>query len=234
VSTTRPRCLAIVTFGRSGSTVLQSVLNAHPDTLIRGENYNALTGLWDYWTSIVDSAGRHHSGKPNHPWFGTAKMAPVEVREDLTNHVFDALLRPKNSTTWTGFKEVRYEAAYFSTTTALCSYLLFLQELLPDLCFLLNTRDPETAARSGWWQQHPNAQEILHQTNDIFRSSSTALTNLLGEQRVQLIDYDSWRAKPELLFAALTSMGFPADKLTIERALSEILTHGQSQVEGNE
>jgi hypothetical protein len=224
------RLLTIVTFGRSGSTALQSALNAHPDVLIRGENYNALSGLWNYWGSLVDSSSRHHSGKPNSPWFGTAKLDPEMAREDLTNHVYRTLLRPKASTLWAGFKEVRYEVAYFPTAAALCSYLLFLQELLPGLSFLINTRNPQSAARSGWWQQHPNAQTMLQQTNDIFLSTSHALTNMLGDQRVQLIDYDSWRLNHDLLVESLKTLGFPVDRGIIEQSLSTVLTHGQSAV----
>lgn len=234
MSAAHPRFLTIVTFGRSGSTVLQSALNSHPNVLIRGENYNALSGLRDYWTSLVDSAARHHSGRPHHPWFGTAKLSPVQARDDLTTHVVGTLLRPKASTRWTGFKEVRYEGAYFPSTSALCAYLLFLQELLPGLSFLFNTRNPRAAAQSGWWQQHPNAQGMLQQTNNIFHATSSALTKLLGEHRVQLIDYDSWRTHPEILVKALDELGFPVDKDIIDDAVAKVLTHGQHPVDSEE
>ena len=234
MSTAHLRLLTIVTFGRSGSTVLQSALNSHPNVLIRGENYNALSGLRDYWTSLVDSAARHQSGKPHHPWFGTAKLSPAQARDDLTNHVVSTLLRPKASTSWTGFKEVRYEGAYFPSTAALCSYLLFLQEMLPGLSFLINTRNPQAAARSGWWQQHPNAQGMLQRTNEIFHATSAALTKLLGEHRVQLIDYDSWRAQPEVLVQALSTLGFPADRGIIDHALAEVLIHGQHSADSED
>ena len=48
--------LTIVTFGRSGSTALQAALNAHPHTIIRGENYNALRGLHAYIDAVAAAA----------------------------------------------------------------------------------------------------------------------------------------------------------------------------------
>lgn len=221
--------ITIVTFGRSGSTALQSVLNAHPDVIVRGENYNALVGLWQYWTSLADASARHHAGKPNHPWFGTAKLDTHSALEDLRAHVIDRVLRPKPTTRWSGFKEVRYEKAYFPTTAMLLSYLLFLQELLPGLRFVINTRDPESAARSGWWSKHPDAQTVLSQTNQQLREASTALAQLCGSDRVQLLDYDDWKTDPSQVFDALKNLGFAPQEEIVKSTLETFLSHGQHQ-----
>lgn len=220
--------LTIVTFGRSGSTVLQSALNAHPGVLIRGENYNAFAGLWQYWVSIADSADRHHSGKANHPWFGTAKLDPRAVIKDLRGHAVNAVLRPRSDTQWAGFKEVRYEHAYFPHRVVLLSYLLFLQELLPGLVFLFNTRDPKAAAQSGWWRSHPDAIGALEQTNGNLERVAANLTGLLGAHRVQLLNHDHWKLDPTLITAALSELKFPAQGQLIAEALSKHLAHGKS------
>ncbi len=225
--------ITIVTFGRSGSTALQSALNAHPQTLIRGENYNALTGLWNYYTSIVDSASRHHAGQPDHPWFGTARLKPNTVRAELHDSVVNTLLRPRRDTQWLGFKEVRYESAYFTDPVFMASYLLFLQELLPGLSFLFNTRSAEQAARSGWWIEHPDAQSTLERTENTMRSTASLLSALLGENRVQLIDYDQWNSDSSLLTQALERLRFPVEPSLIDSALSTVLAHGQHTGNGS-
>lgn len=226
--------LTLVTFGRSGSTALQAAINAHPHVVLRGENYNAFVGLWRYWTAISEAANRHHSGKPENPWFGTAKLNPQEVLKDLRTNAIDYVFRPKKDTRWTGFKEVRYEQAYFPNSAALVSYLLFLQELFPGLCFMLNTRNPERAARSGWWGGHPNATQVLTQTNTVLRNTAGVLTTMLGSKRVQLVDYDVWKEDPEIVFRALSAFDFPASKKVVFESLSHKLIHGKIPEDGHQ
>lgn len=228
VPATPTKFITIVTFGRSGSTALQAVLNAHPDVVIRGENYNALTGIWQYWTSVTDASDRHHAGRPNHPWFGTAKLDAQTALLDLRRHVLDTILRPKPTTRWSGFKEVRYEKAYFPTTTTLLSYLLFLQELLPGLRYLVNTRDPDSAAQSGWWQKHPDARTILMQTNQQLREVSEALGRLCGFDRIQLLDYEEWKHSSSRVYQALNNLGFEPDRQIVDATLGTFLSHGQA------
>ena len=228
MSTTGLKFLTIVTFGRSGSTILQSALNAHPGVIVRGENYNAFTGLWRYWTSIQDSAQRHHSGKPDHPWFGTAKLHPQSVLNDLHEHAVTRILRPKATTEWTGFKEVRYERAYFPDSVTLLSYLLFLQELFPGLAFLFNIRDPMEAAKSGWWSTHPDAVQVLEHTNSNLERVAYDLEELLGSHRVQTLNHDYWKLDSTLIVHALTHLGFPVQADLVTEVLSTHLTHGKS------
>jgi hypothetical protein len=232
VSTESLNFLTIVTFGRSGSTTLQAALNAHSGVAIRGENYNAFAGLWRYWNSIQDSADRHHSGKSDHPWFGTAKLNPQSVLRDLQVQAIANVLRPKPTTQWTGFKEVRYEKAYFPDPVTLLSYLLFLQELFPGLVFLINTRDPALAAKSGWWSSNPNALQVLQQTNFNLERVASDLEKLLGSHRVQIINHDQWKHDSTLVTRALAQLGFPVQDQLISTTLSTHLLHGKVPVNG--
>ena len=219
--------LTIVTFGRSGSTALQAVLNAHPDTIIRGENYGAIRGIQDYVESIAAAADRHHAGRPNHPWFGTARLDPVAVLADQRRHVIDLLLRPKPTTRWVGFKEVRYEVGHIADADALTSHLLFLNTLLPDIRFLVNVRDPQAAAGSGWWSEHPDALGALRQTVANLQEATRTLQSMLGPNRAVLIEHDRWARDPQVLIDALTELEYPVDESIVRAALAEQLSHGK-------
>ena len=179
-STSALQFLTIVTFGRSGSTALQAALNAHPDTIIRGENYAALRGMQDYVDAVAAAADRHHAGKSHHPWFGTARLDATAVLRDQRRHVIEYLLRPKPTTRWTGFKEVRYEVGHISDADALANHLLFLNTLLPGMRYLVNVRDPQAASTSGWWSRHPDALTALHQTVENLRIATAELQAVLG------------------------------------------------------
>lgn len=219
--------LTIVTFGRSGSTALQAALNAHPDTIIRGENYSALRGIQDYTDSIAAAADRHHAGKPQHPWFGTARLDPTAALTDQRRHVIEFLLRPKPTTRWTGFKEVRYEVGHIEDADVLANHLLFLNTLLPGMRYLVNVRDPQAAARSGWWSKHPDALGALEQTIENLREATTTVNAVLGPRRAVLIDHDRWRNEPQVVIDALSALGYPVDADIVRSALSEQLSHGK-------
>lgn len=218
--------LTIVTFGRSGSTALQSALNSHPHTIIRGENYSALRGLQDYVESIAAAADRHNAGKPHHPWFGTARLNPSAVVAAQRAHIIEYLLRPKADTRWSGFKEVRYEVGHFADVDVLTAHLLFLNTLLPGIRYLVNVRDPSKAARSGWWSKHPDAIGALQATVDNLREATSVLQESLGASRAVLIDHDQWVGEPQIVVGALRDLGYPVDPDIVRAALGQQLEHG--------
>ena len=221
------RFITIVTFGRSGSTALQAAVNAHRGTIVRGENYAALRGIQQYVQAIAAAADRHHAGKPHHPWFGTARLDSAAVLADQRRHVVEYLLRPKADTTWLGFKEVRYEVGHIADPDQLTDHLLFLNELLPGLRYVINTRDPQQAARSGWWRDHPDAIAALEASESNLRSAHSALESILGPGRAVHLDYETWRDDPAVVVAALQEIGFPANQAAITETLATALQHGK-------
>jgi hypothetical protein len=218
----------LVTYGRTGSTALQAAMNAHQGVLIRGENYNALRGLRAYLQSIAETASRHHAGKPDHPWFGSARLDPKTVRDRMGADVVADLLRPRAHTTWLGFKEIRYTSAHWPDYDTLLEYLLFLNTLLPQVRFLINIRATEDAMRSAWWRDEPNAGQILTTTESWLREANQDLQAILGPERSMLVDYGQWSTNPEVIRHALQTLGLPADDRVVRTALGHQLSHGTS------
>lgn len=220
------RFVTVVTYGRTGSTVIQAALNALPGVVVRGENYAAMRGLYAYAQSIEETADRHHAGKPTHPWFGSARLRPPDVLADLRRHVIDTVLRPRGDTRWIGFKEVRYEPGHFASYDLLLDYLLFLGKLFPGLRYLVNVRDPAAAARSGWWPGNADAAAVLATTRDWLTDAAGDLTGILGPGRAALVDYDRWTGRPDVLCAAFASLGLPADESAVRDVVLSRLEHG--------
>ena len=223
------RFVTVVTYGRTGSTVIQAALNALPDVIVRGENYSALRGLNAYVQAIAETADRHHSGRPTNPWFGSARLSPGDVVADLRRHVIDTVLRPRPGTKWIGFKEVRYEPGHFPTYDDLLNYLLFLDKLLPGIGYLLNVRDPSEAARSGWWPGNDNAEAVLATTRDWLMTARDDLVRILGPDRAVVVDYDEWNGRPDVLIGAFAALGLPRDDAAVRAAVGERLEHGQAR-----
>lgn len=220
------RFVTVVTYGRTGSTVVQAALNALPGVLVRGENYSAMRGLEAYVQSIAETADRHHAGKSTHPWFGSARLDPAEVVADLRRHVLDTVLRPRRDTAWVGFKEVRYEPGHFGSYDLLLSHLLFLDTLLPGMHYLMNVRDPVSAARSGWWPGNENAVEVLATTRDWLVDAVADIRRIKGPDRAILLDYDEWDGHPDVLIRAFADLGLPRDDDAVRAIVGERLAHG--------
>ena len=220
------RYITVVTYGRTGSTVVQAALNALPGVLVRGENYAAMRGLEAYVQSIAETADRHHAGKPTHPWFGSARLDPGDVVADLRRHVLDTVLRPRRDTTWIGFKEVRYEPGHFGSYDLLLSHLLFLDTLFPGMHYLMNVRDPISAARSGWWPGNENAEEVLATTRAWLVDAVADIRRIKGPDRAVLLDYDAWDGHPEVLIDGFAALGLPRDDAAVRGVVGERLAHG--------
>ena len=220
------RFITVVTYGRTGSTALQAALNSLPNVIVRGENYNALRGIHDYMQSVAETADRHHAGRPTHPWFGSARLDAQAVLADQRRHVVQYVLRPKATSTWAGFKEVRYEPGHFADPDALLDYLIFLNTLLPPMHYLVNVRSPESAARSGWWPDNPDAVHVLERTYASLVDATGELTRILGEGRAVLIDYDTWSTDPGIVVEAFAELGLPSDEAAVREALGQRLEHG--------
>lgn len=220
--------LTIITYGRTGSTALQSALNALPGVLVRGENYNALRGLAVYSRAIAASADRHHAGRSGHPWFGTAKLNPRETVADLREHVIEHILRPRAGTKWIGFKEVRYEPGHFEGYEQLLDYLLFLNTIFPGIRFIFNVRDEVQTAKSGWWPDNPEAIDVLRTTRQWLEEAHEDISRVLAAgNRSRLLRHEEWSTDPNLVLEAFSGLGLPQDDNAVRSALAAQLVHGK-------
>lgn len=220
--------LTIVTYGRTGSTVLQAALNGLPGVLVRGENYGALRGLRDYAQALAETADRHDASGPAHPWFGSRGLDANAVLDGLRTLVLDTLLRPRRDTRWIGFKEVRYEPGHFADVDELLGYLLFLDALLPGIAYVVNVRSAEQVAASGWWPDHHDPLPVLRETRERLERISAELTGLLGPDRVLLLDHDAWSQDPQVLVDGFARLGLPRDDEAVRAAWATRLSHGQA------
>jgi hypothetical protein len=144
------RSLLIVTYGRSGSTLLQGILNSIDGVLVRGENMDFCWGLYSAWKSLVDATKQPWAGRSNQPrnaWFGADRLSPerflIRARQILVEQ-----LAPQPGVRCIGFKEIRY----LDHLSELSPYLNFLSLLLPGTGFVFNTRDHKDVVDSGFWK----------------------------------------------------------------------------------
>jgi len=162
--------LIIVTYGRTGSTLLQGVLNAIPGCLIRGENYNFCFGLYQSWKSLRrshDEFGAEASAHPESPWFGAYRLDAdrflISARQIVESQLVGGADAPRPACL--GFKEIRYlqdslGGGAQGYAAQLHDYLEFLARLLPGLGIVFLTRDHEQVCRSAWWRDRDPAKVV--------------------------------------------------------------------------
>jgi len=160
------RSVIIVTYGRSGSTLLMSLLNRLPATLVRGENSNLPWHLYEAWRCLdaphLPPDLRPGNAETTHPWFGIDAVDRVEFLANCRRLLFDMLVPApqRAATACFGFKEIRY----FDLGEQLPGYLDFLRAIMPRLRILFLLRGHEAVSRSGWWGQQPRDFTLGHLT----------------------------------------------------------------------
>ena len=150
----QPGHLFIVTYGRSGSTLLLGVLNSIPGYLIRGENDGAVYRLHQFHSEATHRKRRLRKRfeiplDTTNPHFGLDDFPASASLRILRRLVTTTVLRPEEGTRVTGFKEIRWYQ------DDLPQYVDFLRALFPDARFVINTRDHAAVLESGWWPDKP-------------------------------------------------------------------------------
>jgi len=140
----------IITYGRSGSTLLQNVLNAIPGYCIRGENNNALFHMARAWDAVAHCEAIQGEKGPtgrSHPWFGAELLDADVLGRGLAETFVRDVLQPEPGARVSGFKEIRFHL----TGAHVDSYLDFILRFFPKARFVFNTRSHDGVAKSGWW-----------------------------------------------------------------------------------
>lgn len=145
--------VVIIAMGRSGSTLLQGVLNSIPGYCIRGENCGLLLNLYQGLRSILLAKLAAHAEvtDPTNPLYG-AELLNEELYVSSVRRMVVEQLAPPHGTKVLGFKEVRWTSIDLRGAD-LWNFLRFIQRVLPGVKFLLLTRRIEELLQSGWWKE---------------------------------------------------------------------------------
>lgn len=203
--------LFIVAYGRSGSTLLQAILNSNADVLVRGENRAAPYHLHQFHQTAVKEAARvgNAARRRVNPFFGMrdypADLALTRIRELLV----DTVLRPEPSTKILGFKEIRWYQE------DLPEYLHFIQRVFPGARFVVNTRRLEDVAKSSWWRDDDEAYEKL----TAIEERMLAATDALGPAAYR-VRYDEYVDDPGILRGLFDWLGLAFDEERVREVMA--------------
>ncbi len=210
----------IVTYGRSGSTLLQSLLQSIPGAHIVGENYNALEGLFRAGRSARKSR-KTWGKKPQpatHPWHGADRIDPDRFERRLARIFVQEILQPPPDVRWIGFKEVRYQGLGEDFP----AFLNFCRRTFPNPFFVFNSRNGADVAQSKWWARQPREKVLtMVETMDARFARFTAAHPEISYHAV----HETTVADPASLQPLFDKLGEPFDIGAAQKALQKRLTH---------
>jgi hypothetical protein len=155
------RYLLVVSPGRSGSTLVQGLLNTLPGTLIRGENGFVLRPLFQAERALRGTRSRYYHGSDQmtSAFYGIGETDADELVRALRGQLVRQLLGRANPTRvrTIGFKEIRWEEI---PSDEISEFFDFVERLFPEARFVLNHRDPATTIQSGHWRDVDEATAL--------------------------------------------------------------------------
>lgn len=206
--------LFVVTYGRSGSTLLQGILSATPGVMIRGENGGVLQQLFLFHDTVHhhrDRLARPEPLPPSHPWWGIDGYPDATALRDMRTLMLETVLRPEVDTRVVGFKEIDW------LPERLGEVLAFTREVFPGARFVLNTRSLEDVAASKWWARNPNALTELQAMEKQYVEALDAF----GDDVVYRVHYDDYVADPTVLRGLFEWLGEEFDEQRV-RAVMDV------------
>jgi len=206
----------VVTYGRSGSTLLQGILNSAPGVVVRGENGGLLLDLYRLHTTATGHRERLASSSPlprEHPWWGIDGYRDDTAYRDFRTLLLETVLRPGADAEVVGFKEIDWVRA--DMPGSLPGVLAFTRAVFPGARFVFNTRDLADVAASKWWAGRPGA---LEQLTAMEQEMADALAPY-GDD-VCRVHYDDYVADPAALAGLFAWLGRPFDEAAVRAVMA--------------
>jgi hypothetical protein len=211
--------LLIISYGRSGSTLLQGILNSIDGVVVNGENYNFCYGLYQSYKALIKSKTQHGLLAQN-PFYGS-EILDVDYFLSQTKETIKTLLlgdkKDNQNIRCYGFKEIRYDETYKD----LEGFLIFLEKIFPNPCFVFNTRNKEEVVKSwinlGWVHKSKKEKSL-----DIIEQVDTAFFNAhkLRQTNSFHITYEGIIGKSEKLVDLFSFLGAPFQRKKINDLLA--------------
>lgn len=167
-----PRHLFVLTYGRSGSTLVQGLLNAMPGVLVRGENDFFVLPLFRSWQTLRQVRNKQHQVAAEKgvtsAFYGLDETDPRAYAAQAGELVRQQLLGAvaPDTVDVLGFKEVQWHRVRPKEAGALFD---FFDLAFPDARYVVHRRDHAAVATSGFWKRREQAevQQSLERVEEI-------------------------------------------------------------------
>lgn len=210
----------IVTYGRSGSTLLQRLLMTIPGCTIRGENHHMLELMWKAGerASLARTTWGREVRPADHPWFGADLLKPRVLGDALVDVFVSHVLQPPPQVRWFGFKEIRYD----SLGDRFPDMLDFMRATFKGAVFVFNTRAAADVANSAWWAnwKPEDVEALVARMDRRFADYAAAHPECCVQLR-----YEDFATDPAGLRPVFDRLGEPLDEVAVRAVQARRLPH---------
>jgi len=203
----------IITYGRSGSTLLQGILNTIPGACIHGENGNIL-----FFISRIGEGLRMSqrfapvADSPTHPWFGAQNIPHESFLDDLVAKFKLDIMPKAEAHTLIGFKEIRFHIPY----PQLEQYISFIRRNFSRSAIVFNTRDLDAVMESNRRAKHLVVEDRVRDADANFRRYAAQNPDFC-----HLVHYDDYTRNPELLRGLFDFLGAEFDADSVAQTMAQ-------------
>ncbi len=217
----------VLSYPRTGSTVLQRLINTSDNFTCIGEKPFAINHLYAFFASVNDAMTVVADGlfpgisidDDRNPVYLSDRVDLNLLADDIKHLYLKHILGAAQSQN-VGWKET-FISPYPNVSLA-NRQIKFLRRLFPDILFILNVRDPYQCSLSPIWHSVPDALDELTQTKNWIVQSYKE--GSFGSNSI-LLDYDHWSVDPSDLINQFFSLGINLDIEKSNKVLSEKLNH---------
>ncbi len=198
--------ILIITYARSGSTLLQGIMNSVDRVYVRGENGKFTFHLFRSYLALKNTRVLEKRKKPlpsTSPHYGIDELDEEVYLDGLKSYLEKFFARgPKNDQDIEcyGFKEIHYADL---PEKVLAEYLGFLERLFTNVCFIGNFRDPQQVCQSAFMRKK-NPWKLKRKLRN-FHSNLAAIAD--KRENLFLINYTDVIGKTERLEALFDFLG---------------------------
>lgn len=205
----RMRSLYLVTYGRSGSTLVTGYLSKLPGVLLRGENYLFPLPLAEaeHWLRKAGNLSYGGRDEPASPWFGSHLFSAKRWRRDMSRALINQLYPRQPIPRTIGFKEIRWY--YRVKPDAFAATMDWLIGLRPPGAVIFLTRDLERVMAGAWWATWDEEKRAKARASlERFERQAQEYARANPEHSV-LITYEDFVSSPDAARSMCTLLGLP-------------------------
>jgi hypothetical protein len=219
----KPKVVFVVTYGRSGSTLLMGILNSIPGSRVTGENLGVLIHLYRAYTHAQATKKRygHQRRSTESAWYGADDIRLKAFWKKLWSAFCSDVLGTTGLERVIGFKEIRY-GDHDLTETEFRSFIDFLLDQVPNSCIIVNTRDLQNTSKSAWHAEHQDSAEYLTRHDRRIRKLAVERPD-----RVAHVHHDDYVADNSKLIKELARIGLKIDPVRMAETLSRRHSFGK-------
>jgi len=204
----------IVTYGRSGFTLLQGILNSIDRYHIKGENNSVIHHL--FWAARRLKAAYHEHGiyqtDCTNPWYGIENVDIEKFHREPVSAFIKNVIKPDKDDRTNGFKEIRYHELH---ENEIKDFTLFLTKYFDNPCFIFNERDILNTSKSAFWKNHDNPKNAINKSLDNMKKMYSLLKDFS-----YWVNYDEYVRDPMQLEGLFKFLDEPFDIHKIRKVMA--------------